>query len=922
MADSDGIIQRMRAKGVQELMHNKQKTVLAAVLACIYQPSWAQIVTDGSMGNAVSLSGSVVTIAQDLGTRVGDNLFHSFETFNVNSGQGVQFTGDAAIANVISRVTGDGISTIAGTLVSNIGQANVYLINPNGVVFGSGAQVYVSGSFIVATGDALTLDDGGVFSTDETTAVSSLTMGSPESFGFMGDSAGAIKVDGANLYRVNNQLLSFRAGSDVVLLGRDIDITNGSVVGVQDANISLLAAGASEHHVSLAEPSNLNGNVNISASASVFALGVQGVESAALAVNGGTLSISGALLSVDNFGTAAAPADSGLIVQANEINLSGGAQVTSYAKNTGAASDISIAAESLTLADMGTKIAGTSQNAGKAAAITITLNGELTLGSGTRIDADGMAAGDGGYISLTADSMQFQPGSRLTVGNVGTGNAGIIDVNASKLVIAGAANTYTGIAADAEAGAGNAGKLSFTIAQNIDLLSGATISTTARGAGAAGSISVNAGNLTLDHQDAGAGFETALSSQAQGSGAGGDVTITLTGDLALVGGAQVDSSTFGDGRGGNVWVSANNITLDGENNAEGTGIGSQSQGSGNAGDVTVTASGQIAIYDGAQINSDTFVSGKGGAVTVTADDIVIDGRGSDEFTGITSLTDGDVRVGGVTDNATGDGGTVQVSATTITLRDAGTISTKSVNGSSGNAGAVSVSAERVSLYSQGQISSLATGAGAAGNVSVSASEALYLENADINTEAADADGGDVSISSPFIWLKQSLVTTSVYGQGDGGDISVTTPLLLMDSGFVQANTAGVGSSGGEIFVDTRAIVPSFGILDVGGSERLTYTVGRNVIQAAAPDGVNGDITVTSPQLDISAQLAELDMNMLNLDDVAWGPCARSDARARSRLSQGGSSTTQAWDLTAPYMAEASWSDTTTSAVALAGGCSQ
>ena len=85
--------------------------LLAALLAAtpsLSGPLQAQIVTDGSVGRRATLSGPNIEIGADLGTRRGDNLFHSFERFGIAAGQTATFTfnGPGDIRNVISRVTG------------------------------------------------------------------------------------------------------------------------------------------------------------------------------------------------------------------------------------------------------------------------------------------------------------------------------------------------------------------------------------------------------------------------------------------------------------------------------------------------------------------------------------------------------------------------------------------------------------------------------------------------------------------------------------------------------------------------------------------------------------------------------------------------------------------------------------------------
>jgi hypothetical protein len=79
-----------------------------------------KIVTDGTVGLKVSLSGGEIKIGADLGARRGDNLFHSFEKFGIAIGQTATFTGSGDIKNVISRVTGGEISNIDGRLTSTV----------------------------------------------------------------------------------------------------------------------------------------------------------------------------------------------------------------------------------------------------------------------------------------------------------------------------------------------------------------------------------------------------------------------------------------------------------------------------------------------------------------------------------------------------------------------------------------------------------------------------------------------------------------------------------------------------------------------------------------------------------------------------------------------------------------------------------
>ncbi|MFI3121061.1 MAG: filamentous hemagglutinin N-terminal domain-containing protein, partial [Methylococcaceae bacterium] len=154
--------------------------------------AWADvsggISTDGTMGAGQILNGANLTVPQSLGTTVGNNLFHSFTEFNIANGQTVRFTGSDALHNVVSRVTGTDVTEIEGTLRSTIANAAFYFINPNGITFGTGAQVNVPGAFHISTADKIDFaNHGGSFYADSN-QTSTLSAEAPAAFGFLGTS--------------------------------------------------------------------------------------------------------------------------------------------------------------------------------------------------------------------------------------------------------------------------------------------------------------------------------------------------------------------------------------------------------------------------------------------------------------------------------------------------------------------------------------------------------------------------------------------------------------------------------------------------------------------------------------------------------------------------------------------------------------
>ncbi|MCX5880183.1 MAG: filamentous hemagglutinin N-terminal domain-containing protein, partial [Deltaproteobacteria bacterium] len=186
--------------------------------------TFAEVVTDGSLGGPKGpvVSGTVpgmgtttYYITDSLGKRAGQNLFHSFSSFNVGTGESATFTGPGDVRNVVSRVTGGFYSSIDGTLRSTIQGANLYFLNPWGVVFGPNAFLDVKGSFHVSTADYLRFEDGSKFYSAPGPADQVLSTASPVAFGFLGGNPSGIAAWGA--------WLEVPPGETLSLVGGDLD---------------------------------------------------------------------------------------------------------------------------------------------------------------------------------------------------------------------------------------------------------------------------------------------------------------------------------------------------------------------------------------------------------------------------------------------------------------------------------------------------------------------------------------------------------------------------------------------------------------------------------------------------------------------------------------------------------------------------
>ncbi len=201
---------------------------LALLAGLVPGAAGAQHITiDGRFSPAQTLSavGGTYAIGASLGKQVGGNLFQSFGQFGLSAGQTAAFSGSAAIKNVIGGVTGGSPSSIDGKIQSTIAGANLYLINPSGIVFGANASVNVSGSFHASTADYLKLADGTRFQV--THANGTLSAAPPAAFGFLSARPAAITVNGSTLGPVPGTL--GLVGGPVTIKGGTLNAPAGTI---------------------------------------------------------------------------------------------------------------------------------------------------------------------------------------------------------------------------------------------------------------------------------------------------------------------------------------------------------------------------------------------------------------------------------------------------------------------------------------------------------------------------------------------------------------------------------------------------------------------------------------------------------------------------------------------------------------------
>ncbi|UKP00475.1 two-partner secretion domain-containing protein [Nostoc sp. UHCC 0870] len=796
----------------------------------------AQVTSDGTTNTLVNQSGNNFNILN--GINQGNNLFHSFSNFSVPTNGSATFNliNTPNITTIFSRVTGGNVSNINGlirTLNSN-NPVSLFLMNPNGIIFGQNARLDIGGSFVGTTANSINFSDGTEFSTVNPTAKSLLTMSVPIGLQ-MGTNPGTI-TNGSRANNGVNLPLGLRVidGRSISLIGGNVEI-NGGRINALGGKIELIALG--------------------SGGVADFSLGEK-TTTTTVKENSPLANIT-----LNNVGNNTA--------QVIVMSDGGG--------------DIAIAGQNVSILNRSNVRAGIAENSGTtesvAGNIDIFAPGRLQVQSSSNIFGrlERNARGQGGNINIRAGLVSLTEGGRVEASlvNLAQGNAGNINILADAIEIsgtvpAGSGVRKSGMSSSTQANSmGNGGLINLQ-ADRISLTEGADIEVSTRGTGNAGSVDIKSKNLFVSGIGQLNGFGSTIVGTVwnNGTGEGGNIKIE-TDSLHLSEGGRIVSVTNGKGNAGNITIDARSSLIEGVGSSSTGNSPSQiltgvSQGTGNGGNLTFNTD-SLTLLNGGQVNANTQGNGNAGFIEITANNILIDGIHPLSATANTNLTS---RIGNdVGLRANGNGGIVKIVANSMQLSNGGEISSYSNTNlpNTGNAGTVNLNIRDRIILDRGGISTRTTNDGIGGKIDITAGQ-LSLNNQSFIQSYTSGSGnaGIITVKAEEVTIDgNSQVSTGSIGSGSGGSIDITAgELSLNNQSFIQSDTTGSGNAGiitvkaGEVAIDGNSQVStastgtgSAGDISFVETNNFSLKGGSQVTSSSTQTGDAGSIT-----LDIANQL--------------------------------------------------------------------
>ncbi|MDJ0900178.1 MAG: S-layer family protein [Xenococcus sp. MO_188.B8] len=854
----------------------KQELSLLLSLGCctlspgiFLKPATAQVTPDGTTNTTVDVDGSDFTIQE--GDRAGGNLFHSFSDFSVPTDGSAFFNNAADIVNIFSRVTGGNISSIDGLLRAN-GGANLFLLNPAGIMFGPNARLDIGGSFFGTTADSFVFEDG-EFSATDLDNPPLLTINAPIGLNFR-DNPGDI----VNQSVAEDVGLQVPQGENITLVGGDINLEGGRITApsgrVELGGLSAAGEIGLSEDGSLSFPDSVNrADISLTNRALVTTSGEGGGE---------------------------------IQVWGRQITLSEGSQIKANTLGLEAGGGLTVnATESVKLIGSGVE--------GEIGEITsfIQLYQQLTT-SASGLFAETQGTGKAGPLTINTPTLLVRDGAIVSATTFGSGNGGNLTVNATEsvqLIGVSAINNFKSGLYTFTFGSGKAGDVTVNTRQ-LRISDGAWANTATIGPGAGGDLTVNApesvqlsGTSPIDpltrnlfvelfgiedpENLAEAQFLGGLNTGTFGSGAGGNLTIN-TGLLLVQDGALVFTGTAGfSGSGGNLTVNATeSVQVIGpslgrttESVREGrffSGLATTTDlGAGEAGDLTISTP-TLQVLDGALIVASSFSNGGGGgSITVEANTLEVTNGGQLRTSSTSSSSD----AGNITLKVQ-DGITLTGEGSGLLAGESSGVFANTSPDSTGDGGIIFIDTTTMTIRDGAQVAVNSEGIGIGGNINLQAGS-LTLDRGTITAETASNQGGNINLKvGELLSLRNnSLISAEAGVTGDGGNIDIDADFILAFPSQPPGDGNDIVASaefgmGGNININAESL---FGIEERPAEPRN----GTNDIDASSDFGLDGDVSITTPDINRIQKDIELPNNVVETETLGVNACSGGGATEAS-----------------------------------------
>ncbi|GAC1465255.1 MAG: hypothetical protein NVSMB70_11160 [Chamaesiphon sp.] len=516
-----------------------------------------------------------------------------------------------------------------------------------------------------------------------------------------------------------------------------------------------------------------------------------------LIVNAKQLSVrDGSVIEVASFGPGKAGS---LSVQAQDVEVSGTSKLAASGIDIGPGGSININTDRI-LVTTGAQVGVSTFGAGQGGDLTVNATDSVQL---IGRSADGQAAsglfsqvnsggsGNGGNVVINTSRLIVRDGARVSAGTrdaTTTGQGGTLTVNTSSSVdVIGTGTDNKGVQVPSSLfvetqGTGDAGKLTLTTGQ-LRIQDGGAILAATRKSGNGGNVEINADTVMISGTDSRSGISSGIFTNTSGSGEGGNLTID-TNSFHIANGGVLDARTTANGNGGSTTINANTFEA-----TQGGQVLTTASGAGQSGNITLNISDRVNL-SGSDPNFLTRLQ------NFSSSNITNDGAASGLFANTTA-------------NSTGRGGDILITPRQLLVSDGALVAVDSRG--SGNAGSIQIAADSLTLDNRALLSAN-TASGEGGNITLQVPKLLQLRhNSKLSAEAGGtSNGGNIALDANLIAsLENSNITANAF-QGRGGNIQINTQGLFQapDSSITASSQFGVS---GEVKISSPDVDSSKGL---------------------------------------------------------------------------------------------------------------